>query len=52
MAEWLLDIGVSSHMFPERNEFSNIDSLKDPRMITIADGTKVEEKGWDSARAA
>ena len=49
-AGWLLDSGASSHMCPDRDEFSKIDSLKDPIMITIADGSEVEAKGVGTVR--
>uniref|UniRef100_A0AAV1U517 Polyprotein n=1 Tax=Peronospora matthiolae TaxID=2874970 RepID=A0AAV1U517_9STRA len=49
-AGWLLDSGASSHMCPDRNEFSNLNSLTDPIMITIADGSEVEAQGVGTVR--
>ena len=37
-------------MCPDRDEFSNLDSLKDPIMITIADGSEVEAQGVGTVR--
>lgn len=42
--------GVSRHMCPDRDEFSFLDSLTDPIMITIADGSEVEAQGVGTVR--
>ena len=37
-------------MCPDRDKFSKLDSLKDPIMITIAEGSEVEAKGVGTVR--
>ena len=49
-AGWSVDSEASSHVCPDRDEFSNLDSLTDPIMITIADGSEVEAKGVGKVR--
>ena len=41
-AGWSVDSEARSHMCPDRDVFSNLDSPTDPIMITIADGSGVE----------
>ncbi|CAI5728481.1 unnamed protein product [Peronospora effusa] len=49
-AGWLLDSGARSHMCPNKDEFLFLDSLTDPIMITIADGSEVEAQGVGTVR--
>ena len=37
-------------MCPDRDEFSKLNSLKDPIIITIADGSEVEAQGVGKVR--
>ena len=41
-ANWILDSGASSHMSFDRDEFMDIEELKNPISITIANGTSVQ----------
>ena len=45
-----MDSEASSHVCPDRDEFSNLDSVMDPIMITIADGSEVEAQGVGTVR--
>ena len=39
-----------SHICPDGDGFSNLDSLTDPTMITMTDGSEVEAQGVKTVR--
>lgn len=39
---WLVDSGASSHMSPNKSDFSNYQALENPVEVTIADGATVK----------
>ena len=41
---------ASSRMCPNKDEFSEIDPLRDPILITISNGNKVEAQGIGTVR--
>ncbi|KAI9919778.1 hypothetical protein PsorP6_017631 [Peronosclerospora sorghi] len=47
---WLLDSVESSHMCPRKNEFAELEMLKNPVKITIANGSEVLAMGIGTVR--
>ena len=42
---WILDSGASSHMFPNKSEFTDLQVLKKKIPISVANGSKVDAVG-------
>jgi len=42
---WILDSGVSDHIFGNKSSFSSISFPKIPHFVTIANGSKVASQG-------
>ncbi|KAI9906146.1 hypothetical protein PsorP6_013784 [Peronosclerospora sorghi] len=47
---WLLDSGASSHMCPRKNEFAELEILKNPIKITVTNGSEVLDMGIGTVR--
>ncbi|KAI9909085.1 hypothetical protein PsorP6_014813 [Peronosclerospora sorghi] len=47
---WLLESGASSHVRPSKNEFAELEMLKNPINITIANGSEVLAMGVGTVR--